>query len=254
MKPWNAATRLHSILENARAQKADQPGRAAWASVLGLDPNNGREVMKNVLLLGDVLEEIEKSIRENPGRPTDLYLRNFDRLRRALSITNLDGSWGTQAQLLTEAAVGDLAFCSEAIQARQPEFEAPLDSIRMLAAEIEELTTLVAESDIDPELRTVILVCLEALRRAVAEYRIRGASALRDAVKNSLAELLLVADVVKSEHQKTPVVKFLSLLAMADQVVTKVWKYKALLATPIRGLLPEFASAIDNLPNLGGGD
>jgi hypothetical protein len=60
--------------------------------------------------------------------------------------------------------------------------------------------------NIDPELRMVLLGCLEAFRRAIADYLIRGAEGLRKAAATTLGELLIARDNVRA-NEKHPLMQ-----------------------------------------------
>jgi hypothetical protein len=226
-EPFDAARRLYVILAATRGQDTTQPAKVVWARVLGVAPDNPAALFRGLAQLTDVTDELESAIKGRPDIDVKLFLGNLPAIRTAIGAMQLEAPWGNQhAPKLTEAAVRDLLYCSNELQRFQPEEKIAPEILDELRKEVDALFNDVLKADIDVELRKVLLTCLESFRRAIAEYRIRGAGGLREAAAKTFGELVLVHDKV---NRKNPLIFRLGGIVMkaADAAATAM-KFKSL--------------------------
>lgn len=219
---FNAARRLYEILTLARAQDANKPAREVWALAFGVPPTDRAAIFRGLAHLIDLVDEVTYSIRAIPNLDYELYLAHLPAIRKGIGLMQLDGNWEPELRVLTEAAIQSLLFSSDRLRQTQPERKLTPDTLAELAKDVDALFQVVLESDIDEELRRILLACLESFRRAVVEYRIRGAGGLRDAALKTIAELSVARD-------KSWVPRFSKLLMKVNDLVAKAMgNYKAL--------------------------
>src|SRR5882724_9224031 len=140
MADWNAAQRLHEILEATKGMDASRPAREVWAWALGLDKEDRAGLFRALAQLGDLANEVEASIESLPDARNDLYLINLPRIRKAIRLAQLEASWETtHRQMLTDLALRDLQFCADKLRTVQHEERLPDDVLRDLAKQVDEL-------------------------------------------------------------------------------------------------------------------
>jgi hypothetical protein len=242
----NSARRLHFFLEAAFQQGAGATARSVWAKVFGLREDDVIGIYRNLVLLADLADQVEREILAIPEINHPRYLRWLSSVRGALKSTSLEGHWSEQLRLLTEGTIEQLAFCAEKLGETSTETVIPDSELQEILAEIDALFTQVSDGSLDPELRMIILSLLETMRRAIAEYRIRGAESLREALARALGELLLNHPKVQEETKKKnpDLNRFFSLLGRIDATIGRAGKWRPFLAPAVRLFLPEAAADI----------
>jgi hypothetical protein len=224
---FDAARRLHEILKQSSSEDATQPARVIWAKLLGLSPDDRAGLFRALAQLADLVREVETAIRTRTDVDANLLLEKLPAIRKAMGLMQLEGAWTAHAQMFTEAAVRDLRFCSIELQRFQPEEKLEEDVLADLGREVDSLTNEVVQAQIDKELRTVLLACLESFRRAIADYRIRGAAGLRDAATKTIGELLLVRDKVDA-HSRPLIRRLLGVAQKSVELAATAVKVKEL--------------------------
>jgi hypothetical protein len=240
-EPFDPAHRLHEILKQSSSQDPSQPARVVWAKLLRLPPDDRAGLLRALSELADLVDEIETAIKDRTDVDAILLLEKLPAVRKAIGLVQLESNWTTHAQMLTEATVRDLRFISIELQRFRPEEKLEEEVLAKLAAEVDSLTNEVAKSTIDKELRTVLLACLESFRRAIADYRIRGAAGLRDAATRTLGELVLVSVSEKADASDRPLLRRVWGLAQKTLDVTATaMKYRPLAEPLVRLALRAF--------------
>jgi uncharacterized protein with HEPN domain len=237
---FNSAKRLHSILLQAKEQREDWSVQRVWASVFQIDENDLPKIFYQLALLQELTNEVEKEIR-NLDVDHDVYLQHMARIRQALAHPNFQSHWGAVKQHLTEAALLSLQFCAESLKRHSAEIVVPEDELRIIQKDIDELFQQIADGDFNKKLKTVLLDMLEAMRRAINEYRIRGAKGLREELFTVLERFQRNFDLIR-EHKDEPVVgAFWQVLTKYD-TLTSVYVNAPQIIAGFQKMLPGIAS------------
>lgn len=244
----NPAGRLYSVLCSApNADLVKQKCRDVWSRLLEIgNANDNVAIYRGIGLLLDQVDKAEELLQSIPDLDHSLYLQNFSALRNGIATPTLDAHWENQQRHLTAAVMRDLIFCAAKIAEAHSEGHLEGKDLEALATQIAELTERVTESSINKELRTVLLDLLEGVRRAIAEYRIRGAAGLREAMARSIGLVLLAWQGVSEPEEKETVSRVLEFLGKLDSILGRLMKYKPILVSIGRKLLPG-AESIDDL-------
>ncbi|CAG0967922.1 hypothetical protein RHDC4_01093 [Rhodocyclaceae bacterium] len=113
----------------------------------------------------------------------------------------LGGAWNQVKQYLLRETFVALAFCTEIIPDEESNIsEEALAEISNLVAD---LRSSMEDANISPRLHELIDHHISLIERAIAEYPIAGAKALREAARTGLGELIEVREVLK-EEKDTP--------------------------------------------------
>lgn len=113
----------------------------------------------------------------------------------------------------------NLAHCAEALSCYD---EKPIDDneLTSLDNDIADLFNKVSDGTIDPELRIIILDLLEAIRRSISEYKIRGANGIRDHLAYCLGKVLQNKDLFIDNNDSEEVKSWWKIFARADNMTT----------------------------------
>ncbi len=214
----NPAGRLYNVL--LQAVQASNKNKSVgirrkqdviWAEVFDIKspPLTERDtstvgIYYHLALLRQLLDESERKIKTVPDISHDVYLRDFLRIREALSPANLNGDWSEH--LINHSSLTSLEFCSELLSRLRPEQIPSDEQLRELRDDVSSLMERILTENLDPELKLVLLDLLESMNRAISEYRFRGGQGLRQ-------ELFLILGRLQEhfsafhQHSKNPVVE-----------------------------------------------
>ena len=212
----NVASRLHSVLEQAARAPGDISIKTAWKYAFGIESADLVLVYRNIFLLHQLLDELERQIKSIPNISHDLYLKSIPNIRQVLSLPNLNEAWSGHKHLLNAGVLGSLEFCAERLSNVRPEKVPPDEEIEALKQAVEELREQVLSGGLNHELQFLLLDLLESMRRALYEYRFRGVSGLRQELFSILERLQKYSPIIK-QHSEEPVVhSFWNILTRFD--------------------------------------
>jgi hypothetical protein len=189
----NPASRLLAILSQVRQKPANSILKKVWGDAFGIHESKTFEIFHQLIMLSALVDEVEREIRLVPAIDHKLFLKYFPGIRQMLSISNLDQSWQTAATRLDEATMTSLHFCSESLSRCRPDRVSTSD-LESLRKEIDDLFNGIQASDLNKELKAILSDLAESMRRAVAEYRLRGVLGMRE-------ELFLILEKLQRNYQ-----------------------------------------------------
>lgn len=235
-KQSNPAERLYSILDQARRH---QQGSALqiWAEVFEIDldsPEGTRKAIRQIALMHDLVEDIRGKIRAMDTNQ-NLYLRRFDKIEQAIKVDQLGAGWNSFSAHLDEATMINLEHCSELLSKSFAENDIQ-DEIIEIKQQVDNLCEEVLASALSEDVKAFILDELEIIRRGIAEYRIRGAQGLREALATNIGNIWLNKNMVATEANAGVVKRFGKILLDIDRCTAAAMRLKALTVTIVKAL------------------
>lgn len=230
----NPAGRLHVMLSKVRTQPREKRTRDVWADLFGVSPEAVHEIYRHLVLMQITLDEAREGLLRIPDLTQELYLLCFPNIQTAISPTNLDSQWVQYQKSLDDGTMRGLAFCSDTLGKYQAENLIEQATLDEITSDLDSLSEKVRASSLDDALKIVVLDLLEALRRAIAEYRIRGATALRQALEASVMAVFRNHSLFQDAAEREEVGRFWQVLRKVDKAVTWALKKGALVEPVVR--------------------
>lgn len=187
------------------------------------------DVVRNLAALHDLVDESIDLIRRVSGIDYDYYLENVPYLLRALEFGNFTAAAQEASQNITVGVLRDVGFWARQLDSHFADTRVGDDELRDLYADVTALFETVSSSGIDADLRQAILERIEAIRRAITEYRIHGTKGLRDELHATLGVLLRRSSELQSKGNEKWTTKMWAFLVKADGIVERGQKYGPLL-------------------------
>ena len=240
----NSVANLYSVLSEAK-YTVEGSTRQRLASAFGVSPDDQLAFFHGFAQLFQLLNEAETQMSNlvtlRTLEPND-YLPPFIRIREALTLMskNVEAPWTERRDSIQDVDLTTLRICADFIPSTEQEDVIPADQLAKIASDIDELTEDVVDSNIDRELREIIVNHLQESKRAIVDYRIRGAVRIREAGIFGLGTSILIANQISIDQRNGKAVE-------AD-VETKLRKYWAIVNT----LLTLASSALKAQPVLEG--
>jgi hypothetical protein len=115
---------------------------------------------------------------------TEKYFRPFNHIRPIpeRSLTSLSSNIRDDILAVNDGDITVLEFCSEKLESLHLELVIDEQELQNILTEVTELFDEVKSANVDSDLKTFILDGLEAIRRGIYEFRIRGPERLREAI------------------------------------------------------------------------
>jgi len=236
-----ATKRLHDILLKARSYDNHHAIKDVWAEILGVKKDDFRELYFALTKLHELVDETEKAVNKSELRNKNLYLRCLPPIRAAISHWTLNGQWAAITYHITPSVLQDLEHCVEAVWDFKVEESIDNEELKRVSDEVDDAFQSVESSDLDPEVKRVVLEMLENTRRLLVNCRIRGAEALREALTQAIGNLVTVRSSMTQDAHWQKVIKVIVTL---DNIYSRATKYAPLLKPIMPLLLPAAAASI----------
>ena len=202
----NPAARLSHILARAHSHGETKGVLAAWAELLGVnEPDDITRQVEVTRLLGEMLGQLQLINEAAPRTPLkpNRYEAHLVRLREALSPARLPSEWKNVRQFLTPDTLLALDVLADTLPPDQT--HVPQSAIDQILADLSSLEKFVAASELSADLAQFIYSQIDAIRKAVREYPVRGAVALRRAFERSVWEWQASEGLAKTPAEKRAV-------------------------------------------------
>lgn len=232
----NPASRLLNILKHVRSIPQTTVAEL-WRTEFGLPTKDLMGIYQGLVVMQSLVTDVERCVQRLPGVNHRLFLGGIPRIKNILAIGNLDQNSMVVQQSLDAEMFKELEFCADLLARSDSEEPISRDDLQWIQNEVNELFEEVLKADLPKSLRESILELLEAMRTAIATYRIRGAAAFRKALTISLGELMMQHSEVADSKEKPLVKRVWAMVVRLDGIISKALKYKPLLEVVLPHLL-----------------
>lgn len=233
----NPAGRLVAILEHARKQSGNKKSRDVWGEVFGVEPKDTANLLYMYAQLIQLIRTAKDAVEQVDDVDHSIYLKPFSKLERVFAKANLEGGWQGTRNEIDDATVVALQFCADMLSRERGEGEIDEELLTELSEGVSELLEMVMASDLPDSLRIVLVENLEAVRRAILEYRLRGAEGLRRALETAIGSLIRHSEEMKKYKEKPSVKRYIEILGRLNEVVAVGLKTRELLAPVVKYFL-----------------
>lgn len=188
--------------------------------VLNLPQNDLAGLYSQYASLLSLIADVENRLRSLDDPNREQYLLCFEPIKRAFHSVSLQHGCEQITNAISTSDLALLNLASQRLDLVQREILLPPSEINALQSEVQTLFQQVSASDLAPELRIIILDLLEAIRRTLNEYQIRGAEGLKRVLAECFGRMSLDKEIVV-QHNKRPELKsFLDLLSKLNGLFT----------------------------------
>ena len=205
-KNINSASRLHRILERHNSHPDGIQTLEAWAALLGVTESRP---LRRAVAVGELVHAMHRELESaaiglaSADFSKNLYESAFSRVENALSPMLFPNTWNNVKQYLTSDVLIALAFCAEILPNEEAEISS--EELASIQSKLDELRSTLDDATLPRRLRSLIEHHVALIERALAEYPIAGATALREAGRTALGEMIEAKDEISSARD-TPAV------------------------------------------------
>lgn len=202
------------------------PNKAAlsgWQHVLEIEPRKGArgyiQASERILILVDELDILRDKL-QLLGFSSNAYGPAFAKLDNALSPQHLLNPSGNIRQYLSEDVFAVLIFCSEVLP--DEEDGIALEEFAEIVSIINDLELLLADNSFPSELKAVLRRHIRLAETALADYPLRGASAIKEAVKSATGDIFFSESEVSKlqpDQRNSLSALWRKMNAVADKVI-----------------------------------
>ena len=195
------------------------------------DGDKAVEDFQNALSVAlDLINSCQRLVERRPSITQDMHLRQLRRVRNAIFRASAQ-NWGTFRTNFNEDFMMSLQWAAQDMSTHWYEETIPQGELAGIQSEIEALSERVVASGLDTSLKTILLDGLEAIRKAILDYRVTGADGIRQAVDSNIggvARHIQEFREVSDNKDKEVVDAVLRLVNVVNKTVTVALKLKAL--------------------------
>jgi len=219
----NSASRIYGIMSKWTAVNQNLSALSGWQQVLNIEGSSGtREFIRASERIHILVDEVDllRDKLHTLGLSASVYSPALTKLENALSPQLLVHQSAHVRQHLTDDVFTALAFCSEILPVEEDSISS--EDFADVVSVIHDLELLLAENSLPSELIALLRRHIRLAEMALASYPLRGASAIRDAVKAATGDIFLSESEVSSlstEQRKTLSGLWRSMNSLADNAI-----------------------------------
>jgi hypothetical protein len=165
----------------------------AWSKVFECDPNDTITLYLKLAGLLELSRDIEDSVNQVKGIRHSKYLSCFKKMRIGLTPRSLNSS--KESDTFDAEMESRLEFCSDLLMKETVLEQPKLDEVK---ANVDKLFEDIEKADISPSLKKVLLQLAEQMRRSIADYKLFGVKAMKEAYGRFLVESFVHQDEIKA--------------------------------------------------------
>lgn len=200
----NCAIRVKHIFEQAKIYAGHTHGKA-WSHVFDLEWNPDQldsSLFDSLILLNKEIDLIERKAQELQ-LPTYLYLTYLNNFKNVCNATNMNERWSDRGGRLQAQHFLALDWLGHVIDSDGIEDTSAIDE---LEDELTRLKELVEANDYPDSFSNLFNRQIEIIQKALNGFKIRGADALAEGIKDTVAETIcseVTLDDVNDDTKET---------------------------------------------------
>lgn len=236
----NPAGRLHRILSEVAAKNGERICvRDAWAPVFGCTAQDEAAILRGLVEVYGLCEEVKNLITLNPDLNHDLYLASFPKIEKAILPVNLGQQWKALKGHLDGEVLARLQFCAEALQGFYSEESISEEDLFQIQEMVGALYDAITDSSISAELKLALLEELDRIKKAILLIKIKGAKGVKEALQSLVGSVVANHQSLKLLQNDEPdILKRLGgLLDKLDAFTARALKLKRMLTGPVSYVL-----------------
>ena len=227
----NSIARILNIFNEVTPLNEAEQCLSVWSRFFELD---SQDQIKNSIHVSNLLSqihfelEIAREQMKKTSFPENMYDSAFNCIENAISPLLIAQQWTHVKQHLRPEVFTALNFCCHILPDEESEISE--EDIQAIQQKLDELRAALDETFVSVRLQALIENQIKLIEKALAEYRIKGAKALRSASHQAMGEIIEAKDEIASD-QNSPVIGKLievwtKVVTVADtaQKIEKVYK------------------------------
>jgi hypothetical protein len=187
----NPAQRLFDIVVAARRTSSNRQASLFWADIFDISYNSEGvfsvqqelEIISRVNQCRKLVDEVETLLRKNEDIDLAKYLRPFPKLKKLFPSPFGLAYPAANYDELTESDLTILEFCIDGVSKVYKEKVVDENDLKTFLSEIQSLYEQIVDSELDKNLKRILLDMLKIMENAIHEYRIRGVERLGEAIE-----------------------------------------------------------------------
>jgi hypothetical protein len=215
----NSASRIKDLVSTVIQQSSHQHLLTIWGYAFGIDEQDSH---KNALKVIERLQVVHQEIAvfnkqmQKTAFKAETYAPIIDRLERAFSPQILNATWGSAVGYLSSDTVMALQIYSEAL----PCDEEVIDTaeLNMLLNEVDGLEAMLESTALPDRLIDLIKHHIAMIRKAMDEYLIVGAEALRDKLHTAAGEFHYELNIINENKESPEIIKLKEVWGKVQQL------------------------------------
>ena len=216
----NPAARLLNILELGKEIEVDTSCRAAWCTLLGVEPADRALFLVRISKVMGLTSEIYDSLKKIPNVNPVIYLNWAPFVENALFKSDMDGQWNSFIRHINEHVFSYLTMTSDFLSHKNPEPVIPKSNLDSIHESSIELTTLIIESKLPADLKHFMIDHLNKISGAIDDYKFSGSSKIVEAVNGAFGQALLDKRIAQNDIDPETTSKFWGFMGKLALVVT----------------------------------
>lgn len=220
-----------------RRQQQKPRMRSDLAEVLGVDDNDGAELLRRLASVMELPSQIRTEVDRLPFNGSS-FVQNLGTIEGALLRLNFRGTTDEILKLISDSAMRELELCSDMLHQHLSQGTINEPQLKKLRDRVTDLIGNIIDSSLPEDLRAFLLDHLYEIQHAMDMYRIVGLDALQRAVERGAGALVLRPDVHQRVASSGIGKKFLGVLAAAALMAGLAYDSTQLIDRFAPGVLP----------------
>ena len=196
----NPAANLYDLLSRMTNTTDDrQPAFMVLAAAFGVDPKYSEKFFWCLSQLARMIEDTKRAINGIDNIDKELFLKPFPNIEKLAYSRNFEFPWSHFRSALDGETLLGLQHCVHELSRTADQVTLSAENIQELQVEVENLIKDLLTSDIQSELKNLLLEKLEAVRTAILYYRVRGIDGIREATEAAIGAMFLNGLTITAE-------------------------------------------------------
>ena len=246
---YNCAYRLYEILSQITAiEDVNKPMEDIWGELLDISALDRKAILKAQIELLELIEEVNVQIKNVGVSNSAIYTNHLNVFaNKFFGLHPKNNNIQQLRAIIPPRVIEQAQMCSDLLSSNPAsaggEKRLSDEQLNDLLHEVQTLSNLVFEVEIDNELKAYLVTCLSKFEAAIKMYRLHGSEGFIEFLQGQMGSLYFHQDVLKKTDDESKKVKdaFFGLIGKVNDMVQ--------FAQNTSALLPEVTNVVKDFLN-----
>ena len=232
--------RLHDIFVTISDSSHQETVGSALAKAFSVEVNEIADVLRLYADIAHLVVEGKQRVNNLQGfAPDELadFLLPLNQVANVLATYSPQTPWYQFRSQIPAETITGLRLTSRVLARDYPEIHIDPKSLESLLKQVQEVVNYIVQADIPSQLKTVLLKHLDEVAKAIRDFRIHGASGLRDAVDGGIGAAIIEVHKTANEQDKDALLKYGLVFGLCLQLLEISHKSKELIEPVMKAIM-----------------
>lgn len=218
----NPASRLYNFFSELRDMTADFGITIKDALMHYLKIDNPDDTAQILYGMAELIQ-LNKILKENILKMDinhEVYLQPIKKIEKTFAGFRLDSKVTDFLSVIDDSTMLGLQFCADTLYRKYGDLVINEEDLNQILQDVEDLSKQIINSDLPERLKELFTENLDAIRKAIINYKIWGTEGLKKTLESNIGSIILNGNLIKEKKENNNILRFFDIIDKLNKLIS----------------------------------